>query len=175
MKAVNIHEGLDNTLLILHSRLKYQANHPDIQVEKKYGNIPLVECYPSQLNQVFMNILANAIEAIEEYNRKNNIEEVHLNPGKIQIKTEASDHQRIVIHIRDNGIGVPKKNQAKLFDPFFTTKPIGKGTGLGLSISHNIITQKHGGNLTCTSMPGGRGSAFVIELPIRNGTVGAET
>ncbi len=171
MKVVNIHEGIDNTLVILHNRLKYQTDRPDIQVEKEYGNIPLIECYPGQLNQVFMNILANAIEAIEEYNHQRSIEEVHLNPGKIKIRTEASDPQHIVIHISDNGIGVPDNIKAKLFDPFFTTKPVGQGTGLGLSISHNIVTEKHGGNLTYTSIPS-QGSSFVIELPIRNDTTG---
>lgn len=169
MKAVNIHEGIDNTLLILNNRLKCQSKQPDIHVEKDYENLPLIECYPGQLNQVFMNILANAIEAIEESNSQKSTHDLQLNPGKIHISTTTFNHRHILIRISDNGVGIPECIRAKLFDPFFTTKPIGKGTGLGLSISHHIVTEKHKGSLTCDSILG-RGSSFVIKLPIQNGT-----
>lgn len=162
-KAVNIHEGIDSTLLMLANRLKYQDNQPAIQIEKHYGSIPPVECYPSQLNQVFMNILVNAIDAIEDHSPQKKPEG---NPGKIQIVTAIANHKHVVISISDNANGIPEEIRSKLFDPFFTTKPIGKGTGLGLSISYQIIVDKHGGNLTCTSRPG-QGATLTIELPIQ--------
>lgn len=160
MKPVNIHEGLDNTLLILQNRLKASPDHAGIQVEKEYGSLPLVECYAGQLNQVFMNILSNAIDALEEHNQ----------PGLITIKTEilpSSDHQpdQVLICIRDNGPGMSESVLGRLFDPFFTTKEVGKGTGLGLSISYQIVVDKHGGTLKCLSTPG-EGAEFWIQIPI---------
>ena len=165
-KPVDIHEGIDSTLLILHSRLKAQGPVPGIEVVKEYGNLPKVECYPGQLNQVFMNIIGNAIDALE--NRPA--------PKIIKITTEvaAKDSQddrdpktgqSVLIRIRDNGAGLTEKAASRLFDPFFTTKPVGKGTGLGLSISYQIVVEKHGGSLKCTSEPG-QGAEFWIQIPI---------
>lgn len=132
---------------------------------KEYGQLPLVECYPGQLNQVFMNIICNAIDAILETHIGKTYEEICANPGKIVIKTQLENDQSISIRITDNGPGMTKDVSAKLFDPFFTTKPVGQGTGLGLSISHQIITEKHGGKLYCNTAPG-EGTEFVIEIPV---------
>ncbi|TVP58906.1 MAG: PAS domain S-box protein [Nodularia sp. (in: Bacteria)] len=157
-KQVNIHDGLESTLMILQNRLKAKPNSPEILVIKKYGEIPEIECYPGQLNQVFMNILSNAIDALEE----NFIREQR----QIHIITEVVNTNRVAIRIADNGRGIPQKTLTKLFDPFFTTKDVGKGTGLGLSISYQIIVDKHSGNLSCNSIPG-EGAEFVIEIPIQ--------
>jgi signal transduction histidine kinase len=166
MKWVNIHEGLDNTLLILASRLKAkQPGCPDIKVIKEYGNLPEVQCYPGQLNQVFMNILTNAIEAIDDYNKERSLEELKNKPGIIQIRTEVNDANQVLIRIIDNGPGMTEEVYHRLFDPFFTTKPVGSGTGLGMSISYKIIVEKHGGQLQCFSAPG-QGAEFLIYLPI---------
>ena len=161
MQEVNLHDGLDSTLVILGNRIKAQGSRPQIEVIKEYGDIPLVECYPSEINQVFMNILSNAIDAVEEswQKRKATSSEGLV----IRIQTELKEQNRVVIKIADNGSGIPLNTQSHLFDPFFTTKPMGKGTGLGLSISHSIVVDKHGGNLECSSTPG-QGSEFVIEL-----------
>jgi signal transduction histidine kinase len=162
MKEVNIHEGIDNTLLILQHRLKEQSSHPEIQVSKEYGSLPLVECYPGKLNQVFMNLLSNAIDALQ----------THPCPRLITIRTEVKDEgglihpNHVVIRIADNGPGIPDDVKKHIFDPFFTTKPVGVGTGLGLSISHSIVVEKHHGNLICISAPG-QGAEFVIELPVQ--------
>ena len=155
-KATDLHSGLDSTLTILRHRLKSRPNHPEIAVVKNYGPLPAVECYPSQLNQVFMNILSNAIDALQESGTY---------PKVIHIQTAVIDHDWVTIRIRDNGLGIAEEIQPKLFDPFFTTKEVGKGTGLGLSISHNIIAKQHGGNLRCNSTPG-QGTEFVITIPI---------
>lgn len=165
-KAVNIHEGIDSTLMILQNRLKGKPDHPPIQVIKNYGNLPLVECYAGQLNQVFMNLLSNAIDALEDYNKTRSPEEIQANPTQITITTEAIGHKpgKIVIRIADNGKGMTEQVRQRLFDPFFTTKPIGKGTGLGLSIGYQIVVEKHGGKLECCSQPG-KGAEFVIEIP----------
>jgi signal transduction histidine kinase len=162
MKSVDIHEGIDSTLMILQNRLKAQGGNPEITVIKDYGMLPLVECYAGQLNQVFMNLISNAIDALEEATGK----EPSLLPS-IQIYTEAKGENQAVIHIKDNGAGMTEEVQQKLFNPFFTTKPMGKGTGLGLSISYQIIVEKHGGQLQCFSVPG-QGTEFIIEIPIRN-------
>ncbi len=171
-KAVNIHEGIDNTLLILQHRLKSVAGRPEIQVIKDYGVLPLVHCYPGQLNQGFMNILANAIDALEdgfqEGEMKNLSHSKRDQPGQITIRTtllDLSDQQWVQITIADNGIGIPAAIQNQIFDPFFTTKPIGKGTGMGMSISYQIITDKHHGKLECHSIPG-EGTEFIIQIPI---------
>lgn len=167
MKAVNIHEGIDNTLMILEHRLKPKSNHLTIEVIKEYGDLPLVECYAGQLNQVFMNLLANAIDALQESveNSEWGVEEKALSTLQIRIQTKLTSENQVVICIADNGIGIPEKVQKHLFEPFFTTKPIGKGTGLGLSISYQIITQKHQGKLECISAPG-QGTEFVIVIPL---------
>jgi PAS domain S-box-containing protein len=157
-KQVNIHEGIESTLMILHNRLKAKPEHPEISVIKEYGKLPTVECYPGQLNQVFMNIFANSIDALEE-SFVNNKEQ------QIYIRTEVVNCNWIVIRIADNGQGIPPEILSKLFDPFFTTKDVGKGTGLGLSISYQIVVDKHGGKLSCHSILG-QGAEFVIEIPL---------
>jgi signal transduction histidine kinase len=168
MKWVDIHEGLDNTLLILAHRLKAkQPDYPAIQVIKNYGNLPQVPCYPGQLNQVFMNILSNAIEAIDEYTKKRSPEEIKNHPGIILICTEVlADSNQVVILICDNGSGMTQEVRDKLFDPFFTTKPVGQGTGLGMSISYKIVVEQHRGQVQYISAPD-RGAAFLIYIPIR--------
>ena len=187
IKQLNIHEGLDSTLLILQHRLKAKLGNPGIELIKEYGDLPLVQCYGGQINQVFMNIIANAIDALEEYSYQNlairTIENLQPSfvqgyqqppifstepPISIKIRTEVlanDDNPRVVIQIRDNGPGIPPEVKPKLFDPFFTTKPVGKGAGLGLSISYQIVVEKHGGVLKCFSEVG-EGTEFWIEIPI---------
>ncbi|MBX9257964.1 amino acid permease [Desmonostoc muscorum CCALA 125] len=171
MKAVNIHEGIDSTLMILENRLKAKPNSVGIEVIKEYGELPLVECYAGQLNQVFMNILANAIDALEEslvFSHSSFATDKGLmtnNRGQIRIHTKLNKDKQVVIRIADNGLGIPEDVQQRLFEPFFTTKPVGKGTGLGLSISYQIITQKHQGKLQCISTVG-QGTEFVIIIPL---------
>jgi len=162
-KAVNIHEGIDSTLLILQSKLKTVAENHSIIINKQYGNLPAVECYPSQLNQVFMNIIANAIDALSDYVKDRPLEDTRQ--PVISIETESTAHKTALIKITNNGHHIPKTFRSKLFDPFFTTKAIGKGTGLGLSISHEIIVKKHKGQINCLSSPG-EGVQFVIEIPL---------
>lgn len=162
IKAVNLHDGIDSTLLILQHRLKAKSDQPEIQIIKNYGVLPLVECYPGQLNQVFMNLLSNAIDALEERHSPKN--QPVLAPV-IQITTQAIG-SGVRIEFADNGAGIPAEIQARLFDPFFTTKPVGKGTGLGLSISYDIVADKHQGQLRCTSISG-QGATFTIEIPLR--------
>lgn len=164
-KTVDIHEGINSTLLILQSRLKPKSHHPGIQVIKTYGELPLVECYAGQLNQVFMNILVNALDALEERDRDRSLEEIQQHPSRISIDTRQLDPNCISICIKDNGLGIPDHLSQRIFDPFFTTKPIGKGTGLGMSISYRIVVEKHGGSLECRSKIG-QGTQFYIQLPI---------
>jgi two-component system, NtrC family, sensor kinase len=164
MKTANLHDGIESTLLILQNKLKAKLERPEIQVVKNYGELPAVECYPGQLNQVFMNLIANAVDALDEVNQTRSYQEIKNDPAKITITTEVVNDQ-IVIAIADNGPGIPEKIQSKLFDPFFTTKPVGKGTGLGLSISYQIVTERHGGTIQCCSAPG-EGTQFRIMLPI---------
>ncbi len=164
MKDVNIHEGIDSTILILQNKIKSTDDRPEIKLVKQYGDLPPVYCYASQLNQVFMNILANAIDALDAAYPS------HIQQGQtdyrpaITIGTTIADH-KVQITIADNGPGIPADVQARLFDPFFTTKPVGQGTGLGLSISYQIIVDKHQGQLTCTSIAG-QGTTFTITLPM---------
>ena len=164
-KTVDIHEGIDSSLMILHNRLKDTSEHPGIQVTKNYGQLPLVECYPGQLNQVFMNLLTNAIDALDEHNKKRTLEEIRANPGHINIYTDFHQPNWVNIRIADNGQGIREDIRARLFDPFFTTKPVGKGTGLGLSISYQIVVEKHGGKLECASTVG-QGTEFSILIPV---------
>lgn len=164
-KRVDIHEGIESTLLILGNRLKATPQRPAIQIVREYGVLPQVECYPSQLNQVMMNLLANAIDAFEELNAERSHEEIKTVPNVITISTAVVEGLGLKIEIADNGPGIPLEVQPKLFDPFFTTKVVGKGTGLGLSISHEIIVQKHGGRISCLSEVG-QGTRFVVEIPI---------
>lgn len=164
MKEVNLHESIDSTLMILHHRLKAKPEQPAIHLVKEYGNLPAIKCYAGQLNQVFMNLLANAIDAIEERNSKLTVEERKVISGEIRIKTALLPSNRVQISICDNGSGMDREVVTKIFDPFYTTKPIGKGTGLGLSISYQIIVDKHQGVLRCLSERG-QGSEFIIEIP----------
>jgi signal transduction histidine kinase len=169
IKSVDIHEGIENTLTILKHNLKARPDRPEIKVIKNYGDIPLVECYAGQLNQVFMNIIANAIDALSEsYKnsiRNNEITEDNQKNIIIGIYSQVIEDKQVMIRITDNGMGIPESIQQRLFDPFFTTKPVGKGTGLGLSISYQIIVEKHGGQLYCISHPE-KGSEFIIKIPI---------
>ncbi|MBD2041954.1 PAS domain S-box protein [Microcoleus sp. FACHB-672] len=162
MKSVDIHEGLDNTLLILQNRLKAKGAMSEIQVVKEYGTLPPVHCFAGQLNQVFMNILANAIDALEMDRKLGNA----LVMPAIRIHTGLLNGQRVEIRISDNGPGMSQDVKQRVFDPFFTTKPVGAGTGLGLSISYQIVVDKHGGELSCVSAPG-EGTEFIIDLPVQ--------
>lgn len=166
MKAVDIHEGINSTLMILRNRLKARGENPGIQVIKEYSDLPKVECYAGQINQVFMNLLVNAIDAIDEQNKKRSLDELKANPSTIRVQTELLDNQEVAIRIIDNGSGMTEEVQQQLFHPFFTTKPVGTGTGLGLSISYQIVVEKHGGQLFCHSNLG-QGTEFVLQIPVR--------
>ena len=166
-KLVDIHEGIDNTLLILQHRLRAVGGHLEIEVIKNYGQLPQVICYASQLNQVFLNLLNNAIDALENQS----------SPRVITISTSVSGYQQsvpnnkqqitnyVIIRIADNGSGMSEKVRQQIFDPFFTTKPVGRGTGLGLSISHQIVVEKHKGRISCISAPE-KGTEFIVEIPV---------
>ncbi|NJL21378.1 MAG: hybrid sensor histidine kinase/response regulator [Leptolyngbyaceae cyanobacterium SM1_3_5] len=164
----NLHHGLDSTLMILQHRLKSKRDHtagkeynrPPIEVIKTYGNLPEVCCYPSQMNQVFMNILANAIDAIDEAAATDKADPI----PQIQITTESDSEGWVVIEIADNGLGITSDTKQRLFEPLFTTKPVGKGTGLGLSIAHQIIVEKHNGSLSVYSQRG-QGAKFILKIP----------
>jgi len=165
--ACKIHDGINSTLMILKHRLKASDTRPEIQVIKKYGDLPLVECYAGQLNQVFMNLLANAIDALDESNTGRSFAEIKATPNKIIIKTELSgDRQQVVIRIKDNGVGINEAVREKIFEDLFTTKEVGKGTGLGLAIARQIIVEKHSGSLNVNSTLG-QGTEFIITLPIK--------
>ncbi|MBW4604542.1 MAG: AAA family ATPase [Calothrix sp. FI2-JRJ7] len=164
--ACNIHEGIDSTLLILKYRLKANELRPAIEVIKAYGKLPPVKCFLGQLNQVFMNILANAIDAIDEQSKKYSFDELRANPKQITITTEVLQASNTaVIRIKDNGLGMSEAVKAKIFDHLFTTKGVGKGTGLGLAIAHQIVEQTHVGKIICNSAPN-IGTEFVIKLPL---------
>lgn len=167
MKPVDIHEGLDNTLLILHNRIKARGDRAEIEVIKDYGELPAVDCYAGQLNQVFMNILANAIDAMDEQPDPRQITiRTQFIPDPHTPETEDGEPQGIaMIEMQDNGSGMPPDTVSHIFDPFFTTKPVGKGTGLGLAISYQIIVEKHHGDLACDSNPGA-GTTFTIRIPV---------
>ncbi|MFN6481628.1 MULTISPECIES: response regulator [unclassified Nostoc] len=191
MKRVNIHEDIENTLVMLQHRLREAADRPAIVVVKDYGNLPLVTCYTSELNQVFMHLLNNAIDAIEEGVKNGEIGTSFGAQGQwgvgnqsstsyslfsspqIRIHTEVTDLNMVKIAIADNGPGIEESLRSRLFDPFFTTKPVGKGSGLGLSISYQIITQKHRGNISCTSSVG-KGAEFTIEIPIEQPDISSQ-
>ena len=164
IKEVDIHEGLESTLTILRNRLKGKPGRDEIRVERDYGPLPPVECFASQLNQVFMNLLSNAIDAVET-------QRATLPPdapaqSTIRIQTTVPKANVVAIHIADSGTGMPEAVRDRIFDPFYTTKPPGQGTGLGLSISHQIVTEKHSGHIECFSTPG-QGTEFVITLPVQ--------
>ncbi len=163
LKEVDIHQGLDSTLTLLEHRLKANSQvsnsqASNIEVIKDYGNLPLVECYAGQLNQVFMNILNNAIDALLEENQKQTI-------PTIKISTGITDDQSISIWIADNGPGITADITQQIFDPFFTTKPVGVGTGMGLAISYQVVVERHQGILECRSQPG-EGTEFLIQIPL---------
>jgi signal transduction histidine kinase len=192
MKQVDIHEGLDNTLVILAHRLKATPNRRAIEVVKDYDNLPPVQCYAGQLNQVFMNILNNAIDALDDRHGEGEVGEQESrgageaivdsqfpqskiqnpkskiptpNSPTLSIQTTLEEEKRVAIKIADNGSGMTEEVKRRLFDPFFTTKPVGSGTGLGMSISYQIVVERHGGQLQCTSALG-QGTEFLIYLPI---------
>lgn len=183
MKSVNLHDGLDSTLRILQNQLKATPGRAEITVVKEYGNLPIVECYAGQLNQVFMNLLSNAIDALEDSRMLNSqlvignsplpvaSPSITIQTGIKNVKSSENTSQsssltpHAVIRIADNGSGMTESVRRRLFDPFFTTKSVGKGTGLGLSISYQIVVKKHGGRITCISAPG-QGTEFVLEIPI---------
>ncbi|MCC5638297.1 HAMP domain-containing protein [Nostoc sp. CHAB 5844] len=165
-KAVDLHQGLNNTLLILRHRLEATAHRPEIQVIKDYGELPLVECYAGQMNQVFLNLFSNAIDALEESLSGKTWTEIECHPQIIRICTALNGGDRIKITIEDNGSGITEAVRSRIFDPFFTTKPVGKGTGLGLFLSYQIITEKHNGKLECDSTLK-QGTKFCIEIPLQ--------
>ncbi|MFB2921264.1 response regulator [Aerosakkonema funiforme] len=161
----NIHDGLDSTLLILKHRLKANEQHSGIEIIKNYGILPEIKCYPGQLNQVFMNLLANAIDALEESHRDRTFAEMQTQPSRITISTAIEPNTNLVtIKIADNGIGMTPEVKQRAFEHLFTTKSVGQGTGLGLSISRQIIEDKHGGKITFDSVYG-KGTEFIILLP----------
>ncbi|MEB3230684.1 MAG: PAS domain-containing protein [Leptolyngbyaceae bacterium] len=178
-KVVDIHEGLNSTLMLLRGRINPKRdNLPEVEIVKDYGDIPRLECFAGPLNQVFMNLLSNALDALEDAVRSYQQQQIDYYPC-ITIKTimqpystisdspptHSSPQDRLVITISDNALGMAKSVQSRLFDPFFTTKPVGKGTGMGLSISYQIITERHGGTLECVSQPGD-GTTFIVTLPV---------
>jgi two-component system, NtrC family, sensor kinase len=164
IKPTNLHEGIESTVLILQHRL-VQPGAKSIQLVREYGEIPLVSCHAGQINQVFMNIIANAIDAIEEAHAKS------PNPAAdaptITIRTSRSGDHWVEVVIADNGTGIPETIKQHIFNPFFTTKPVGKGTGMGMAISYKIITENHAGTLECRSQPG-EGTEFIIRLPVES-------
>ena len=167
LKVVDIHEGIESTLMILQNRIKPKPPFPGVHIQQEYGKLPPVECYPGQLNQVLMHLMVNAVDALEEWWRQAPRQDLPM----MQICTRQLDLHSIRIRIRDNGPGIPQDLQKQLFDPFFTTKPVGQGTGLGLAISHQIITEQHHGTLECFSSPDispEKGAEFVVTLPIRH-------
>jgi signal transduction histidine kinase len=175
-KYVDIHEGIDNTLLILQHRLKPQPHRSGIRVIKEYGQLPRVECYSGELNQVFMNLLSNAIDALGEIGKSTvgfepiiSIRTYALVDNLLESDSNTLKASKVAISIKDNGSGIAADVLPKIFDPFFTTKAVGQGTGLGLSISYQILVDRHGGQLRCHSTVG-QGTEFVVELPIEQST-----
>jgi len=171
-KRVDLHPGLESTLTILGSKLKATPTRPAIEISREYGDLPKVDCFPGQLNQVFMNLLSNAIDAIDEKwqtqtagGNGHSPPKSPVGPPQITLRTEVVNSDRVQIHFSDNGIGIPDHVKRRMLDPFFTTKPVGKGTGLGMAISYQIIVERHQGKLDCVSTPG-MGTRFLIELPI---------
>ena len=160
-KRVDLHEGIENTLMLLQHRLKAKPGEPSIQLIKEYGQLPAIECYAAEMNQVFMHLLDNAIDALQKSGN---------NTPKIKIQT-AQQGNRYIIKFSDNGVGIPEENLSQIFNPFFTTKPVGEGRGLGLAVSYRIV-EHHRGTLTCTSSLG-KGTEFLISLPIAPSPNGA--
>jgi signal transduction histidine kinase len=164
-QSFDLQEGIESTLLILRHRLKDNKYRPAIKVTTHYGSLPEIQCFPGQLNQVFMNILANAIDVFDEMAQQFSFADLQSNPQEIMIQTSMTDQSTVKIGIRDNGKGMSEEVKARIFDHLFTTKGVGKGTGLGLAIAHQIIVEKHHGSLNVYSEPG-QGTEFCICLPI---------
>ena len=164
--TANLHEGLDSTLLILKYRIKANEKRPAIIIEQEYGDIPPIKCFPGQLNQVFMNILANAIDMFDEMAQTQTFAELAAHPQQITISTQAIANQ-VYIRIKDNGKGISPEIIPRVFDHLFTTKGVGKGTGLGLAIARQIVEEKHGGKITLNSALG-QGTEFLISLPVNS-------
>ncbi len=166
--SFDIHAGIDSTILILKHRLKANEERPEIEIIKEYTTLPQVECFPGQLNQVFMNLLANAIDAFDDYNQGRSFQEIQEQPNQIHIYTEElADENQVAIHIKDNGPGMSEDIKARIFDHLFTTKGVGNGTGLGLSISKQIVEEKHQGSLECISTVN-QGTEFIIKIPVQD-------
>lgn len=164
MKPVDLHEGIDSTLLILQHRFKSSIDFPGIEIIKQYSDLPRVECYAGQINQVFMNIICNAVDAlIEKYKYKDTNDD---NPQILISTATSTNKQSAIIRITDNGVGIAEDVRTRIFDPFYTTKEVGKGTGLGLAISYQIVVEKHGGMIKCTSKPN-QNTEFMIEIPLK--------
>ena len=163
VKDVDIHHGLDSTLMILQNRFKAHGNRPEIEIIKEYGQLPKINCYAGHLNQVFMNLLTNSLDALDECFEK---KKMSLPNPHIRLSTRVIDNRAVEIRIADNGPGMTEEVKKNLFDPFFTTKPVGKGTGLGLAVSYQIVVEKHGGSIDCISQPG-KGAVFAISIPIK--------
>jgi signal transduction histidine kinase len=162
----NIHEGIDSTLMILKHRLKASETRPEIEVMKNYDDLPEIQCFPGQLNQVFMNLIANGIDALDESNTGRSFREIETSPNRITITTKINNSKKqVAIIIKDNGAGMSEEVRARIFDHLFTTKPVGKGTGLGLAIAYQIVVEKHSGAIEVNSVPG-QGASFVISIPI---------
>lgn len=162
VKPVDLHEGIESALILQKSRLVKESGEVKIQVIKHYAQLPKVTCYPGEINQVFMNILSNAIDALEEAKQKGFFMEKE---PTITIYTELEGNDFVEVRICDNGVGISEEVKSQIFDPFFSTKPVGRGTGLGLSISYSIVVEAHGGQLNCFSIPG-QGAEFKITLPL---------
>jgi signal transduction histidine kinase len=167
MKFVDIHEGIESTLMLLQPRFKEKLGYAQNIVIKDYGKLPLVICYASQLNQVFMNIISNAIDALYQHEQSLSKAEKELYFSQIKISTAIINNDWVKISIKDNAMGINPEIKQRIFDPFFTTKPVGEGTGLGLSISYQIIVDKHSGRIECLSEPG-MGTEFIIQIPINS-------
>ncbi|MBW4513758.1 MAG: sensor histidine kinase [Timaviella obliquedivisa GSE-PSE-MK23-08B] len=170
-KAVDLHEGIESTLMILENRLKAQAHRSTIEIIREYEHLPLVECYAGQMNQVFVNILVNAIDAFDEQRQDVDLLENSQSDRQnfIRIITSMTDAQYATIRFVDNGLGIAEADQKRLFDPFFTTKPVGKGTGMGLAIAYQTVTERHRGTLECLSSVG-QGAEFIIRIPLHHET-----
>jgi two-component system, NtrC family, sensor kinase len=169
-KRVDLHEGLDSSLMLVQNRLRANPQRPEIQLVKQYSDLPEVECFAGQINQVFMNILLNAISAIDGQYQAGLTPTQPLpnEPPTIWITTTQTNPEEVAIHIKNNGPWIPEPMQKSIFDPFFTTGPIGSGTGMGLSIGYQIVTEEHGGRLLCDSRPGGH-TTFSLHLPVCRG------
>jgi len=162
--AFKLEDGLNSTLLILKHRTKANADRPEIEIVRTYGDLPEIYCFPGQLNQVFMNILANAIDALDECSLGKTFAEIKTNPNQIVIETKMLGDERVQVRIQDNGCGMKPETQSRIFEHGFTTKEVSKGTGLGMAIAHQIITEKHSGQITCDSIVG-KGTIFTIIIP----------